>query len=86
MPTAEALPFEPQPIVEGDVKFLWTRSITRNEQELFQRRLGEAVRFGDAVSPITGNSVPSSVAVFVREDHDIHTLKAGPFFEKYGWV
>jgi hypothetical protein len=86
MPESQALPYKPQPIVEGEVKFLWTRNIYVTERQMFQERFGESVRFADAVSPITGEAIPVSVAVFVREDHDYHTLKAGDFQEKYGWA
>ena len=87
MPESEALPYKPQPVVEGNARFIWARNIPSGEQQLFRERLGDSVRFGnDAVSPIDGVSVPDSVGVFIRENHDYHVLKASDFFRKYCWV
>jgi hypothetical protein len=86
MPRVEALPYAPKPIVDGDFQFIWTRNVSVKESEVFQSRLGDSIRFGEAVSPVFGHKVPGSVAVFIREDHDYQTMTADRFKAKHGWV
>jgi hypothetical protein len=87
LPESQALPYKPEPIVVVNTRFLWNRNVPEDEAPLYRRRLGESVRFQrEAVSPLIGDVVPGHAGVFIREDHEIHTLTAAAFFEKYGWV
>ncbi|MCH8821514.1 hypothetical protein IID23_03235 [Patescibacteria group bacterium] len=86
MPESEAFPHKPPPIVDEGGRFVWTRNVPLDDQQLFQERLGDSVRFGNvAVSPSDGVEVAGNVGVFIHEDHDYHTLMAIDFYEKHGW-
>lgn len=86
MPRSEALAYEPKPIVEGNSRFIWVRNVSSKQEGLFRERLGDSVRFGAAVSPITGQSVPNSISLFIRDDHEFHTLGPEEFRAKHGWT